>query len=52
MIESSSRRWTRHVVARVVEKIHAYGVLWENLKERAHLEDFVDGRIILKCILQ
>jgi hypothetical protein len=25
---------------------------WENLKERAHLEDLgLDGRIILKCII-
>jgi hypothetical protein len=40
-------------VARMGKKRNAYRVLWENKKERAHLEDLYLGRrIILKWIFE
>jgi hypothetical protein len=39
--------------ARVGKKRVYTGFWWGKLKERSHLQDLhVDGRIILKCILQ
>jgi hypothetical protein len=49
VIKSRIMRWAGHV-ARITTRKCAYGVLWRNVKERAHLEDLgIDKRVILKC---
>jgi hypothetical protein len=52
VIKSSGQRWRGHA-ARLGRGDVLTGLWWGNLREGDHLNDRgVDGRIILKCILQ
>jgi hypothetical protein len=52
VIKSRRMRWTGHVVHMGDRRV-AYGIWWENLRERGHLEDAgVEGMIILRGIFR
>jgi hypothetical protein len=52
MIKPRTLRWAGHIARMGGEEVHI-GFYWENLREGNHLENgSVDGRIILKWILQ
>jgi hypothetical protein len=50
--KSRKLKWARHVVRMGSEEVHT-GIWWGNLREGGHMEDpGLDGRIILKQILE
>jgi hypothetical protein len=52
VIKSRKIRWEKHVACMARGEVHT-GFWWENLREEDHLKDQgIDGRIILKCILE